>query len=94
MSRFFAFDVMGEIGFSKSYGMLERFTTHEAIQALIDCVSYFGTLGELPWAAYILKEKIPTFGLSAFVTFGNWCVSEMDRKMKVSYGKSAYNYGS
>jgi len=47
--RYFAFDMMGELGFNKTYGSVESGTLHPAIQKIHDLLWINTILGLVPW---------------------------------------------
>jgi len=79
--RFLSFDVMGEIGLGKSYGMLESDKMHPAVTGLVDGQWYFGIFGAIPWAVRLLFS-IPGAG-GQLVAFQRWCQAEMSARIKV-----------
>ncbi|KAH8894611.1 cytochrome P450 [Thozetella sp. PMI_491] len=77
---YFGFDVMGEVGFSKDFNMLEKCESHPAITQLHALMDFLGLLGHVPWlmalARQIRGEK------SGPIRFIEWCNHEIRRKQR------------
>ncbi|KAM0226793.1 hypothetical protein ACHAP5_012315 [Fusarium lateritium] len=79
---FFGFDVMGQVGFSKDFGMLDSGHKHPAIQGLHDNMTAVGVLGTVPWLMSMLS-KIPG-ATGTYARFTDWCGKELQAKRTVS----------
>ncbi|KAF4949866.1 hypothetical protein FSARC_13368 [Fusarium sarcochroum] len=79
---FFGFDVMGQVGFSKDFGMLDSGYKHPAIQGLHDNMTAVGILGTVPWLMSMLS-KIPG-ATGTYARFTDWCGKELQAKRIVS----------
>ena len=56
--HWFAFDVLGEVAFSKPFGFLEQERDIEGTIKCIDNVQvYDGVIGQIPWLDYILRRS-------------------------------------
>jgi cytochrome P450 len=74
VSRWFnylSFDVMGDVGFGKSFGMLEKGEKTEVLRKLADGQKGLGVFGVVPWLFMILT-KIPAIRQEHDV-FVEWC---------------------
>lgn len=66
--HWFAFDVLGEVAFSKSFGFLEQERDINGAIAFIDGVQqYDGIVGQIPWLDYVLRRS-PVWDYLPFVT--------------------------
>jgi len=81
IARWYAFDVIGEVGLGKSYEQLEKMEMHPAVNVLVKGAWYFGVPGHMPWALRILSS-IPGGG-GALSAFQDWCQRQMEEKLKV-----------
>jgi hypothetical protein len=54
----FSFDLMGELGFSKTYRSLETGKLHPAVQKIKHFLQFGGILGQVPWLTDTLS-RIP-----------------------------------
>lgn len=79
-AMFFGFDVMGDIGFSKDFRMLESESEHPAIKGVHDSMLAIGVLGTTPWLLSMIS-KVPgvATGLSQFRA---WCHQQLQEKRK------------
>lgn len=56
--HYFAFDVLGEVAFSRSFGFLaEGRDVDGAIAAIDRSQAYNGVVGQVPWADYLLRKN-------------------------------------
>ncbi|KAH7117023.1 cytochrome P450 67 [Dendryphion nanum] len=83
MTMFFAFDLMGELGFSKTFGNLESGVEHLAIQGIHKHIKMLGVLSEVPWLLNLLG-CIPG-AAAGFVDFFDFCETEMNEKKKLEW---------
>lgn len=78
---FYAFDVMGQVGFGRPWGMLEDGNLHEAIGQLHKAMVPLGVLSPVPWLLRLVTD-IP--GANAAVQdFMAWCWAQLAEKKKV-----------
>ncbi|KAH6876594.1 cytochrome P450, partial [Thelonectria olida] len=77
-ATFFGFDVMGEVGFSKDFDMLNSGNKHTAIQGLHESMGAVGVLGTVPWLMSMLG-KIPG-ATGSYSHFMDWCGKELQTK--------------
>jgi GTPase len=82
-SNLFSFDVMGEVGFSRSFNMLDDEKEHKAIKGLHESMKFVGTMGHVPWLMQFLGS-IPGM-TGAYGDFVEWCVAEVKKKQSVSW---------
>ncbi|KIW13029.1 hypothetical protein PV08_08216 [Exophiala spinifera] len=79
--HFYSFDVMGDIAFGKSFGMLETGKSNDALNLLAEGMKPLGVLTPAPWIFCVLTS-IP--GLSAgFKTFVAWCAEQIQQRKKM-----------
>jgi hypothetical protein len=76
--NFYSFDVMGDVGFSRSFGMVEKGQEHELIKLLHDSMSPLSILNHINWAMNLaLRTKL---GAQALLDHINWtCVVLLER---------------
>ncbi|UPL01945.1 hypothetical protein LCI18_012879 [Fusarium solani-melongenae] len=84
---FFGFDVMGQVGFSKDFNMLDSGHKHPAIQGLHDNMTAVGVLGTVPWLMSMLS-KIPG-ATGSYERFTDWCGQELQAKRALVESKKA-----
>ncbi|PNP40611.1 hypothetical protein TGAMA5MH_07608 [Trichoderma gamsii] len=80
-AMFFGFDVMGDIGFSKDFHMLESGSEHPAIKGVHDSMLAIGVLGTAPWLLSMIS-KVPG-AAAGFSRFTAWCHQQLQEKRKV-----------
>ncbi|KAJ3544539.1 hypothetical protein NM208_g2999 [Fusarium decemcellulare] len=78
---FFGFDVMGQVGFSKDFEMLNSGKKHPAIEGLHDNMAAVGVLGTVPWLMSMLS-KIPG-ATGSYSRFTDWCGRELQAKRAI-----------
>ncbi|KAH8811348.1 cytochrome P450 monooxygenase-like protein [Xylogone sp. PMI_703] len=79
--HFYSFDVMADIAFGKSFGMVESGTEHFALDLLREGMEPLGLLGPVPWAFMILA-RIPGLG-SGYKRFVAWAAEQVQNRMKM-----------
>lgn len=79
--HYYAFDVMGDIAFGKSFGMLTSGKSHYALDLLVEGMRPLGVLTPIPWAFCILSA-IPGLG-TGFKTFVKWAAQQVEERKKV-----------
>ncbi|KAA8901371.1 cytochrome P450 67 [Sphaerosporella brunnea] len=79
-SNYYSFDVMGDVGFGKSWGMLESGKLHKAINELHAAMALLGYIGQVPWLSRLLME-LPA-ATKALKGFQDWCWKQMEEKKK------------
>ncbi|EGR44824.1 uncharacterized protein TRIREDRAFT_69648 [Trichoderma reesei QM6a] len=85
-SMFFGFDVMGEIGFSKDFHMLESESEHPAIKGVHESMLAIGVLGTVPWLLSMIS-KVPG-AAAGFSRFTTWCHQQLQEKRKATVLKN------
>lgn len=88
-TNYYSFDVMGDVGFNRSFGMVEKGEEARVIKLLHDSTSVFSILSHLSWAMNLLTRT--TFGAKALVDHINWTQSVLLERKKV---KVANNFTS
>lgn len=53
--NFYSFDVMGDLSFGKSFGMLKEGEKHYFMKSLHADMTYIGLLGRIPWLFPFVK---------------------------------------
>ncbi|KAE8351348.1 cytochrome P450 [Aspergillus coremiiformis] len=77
-TMYFAFDVMGLVGFSKDFRQLEEDTEHAAIKELHNQMLVIGLLKPVPWALsilHIIRGAVGNYG-----QFMNYCAGQIAEK--------------
>src|ERR1700710_798635 len=69
--NYYAFDVMGDLAFGKSFGMLRTGTTHFALKMLHNGQRPLGVLGPVPWA-FMIMISLPLVA-NKYRKFLKWC---------------------
>jgi hypothetical protein len=82
-SMFFSFDVMGEVGFGKSFGNLSSGVENRATQIIHGHVKLLGALSTVPWLLNIFAS-LPG-AASTFHEFFDFCYSTLKKKEEVSF---------
>ncbi|EXJ78777.1 hypothetical protein A1O1_09179 [Capronia coronata CBS 617.96] len=73
--HFFAFDVLGEVAFSKKFGFLEAgLDVDGAIKTIDDSQWYNGIVGQVPWMDHLLRRN-PLWQLIPFLSTKNALVT-------------------
>jgi hypothetical protein len=84
--RCFVFDMMGELGFSKTYGCLENGTLHPAIQKIEDLLWVSTIFGQVPWLTSTLF-KLP-FLPNPLNDFKNFSRESLEKRKMVYVARS------
>lgn len=80
--NFYSFDVMGDLSFGKSFGMLQDGVKHYFMKALHADMTSVGYLSHLVWLFPLLKI---TPGLNSdHLKFWAWCRLQVELRRKVS----------
>lgn len=80
-SMFYAFDIMGAVGFGTEFNNMSSGIEHPAIQPLHAHVKELAIMSQVPWLGNIIAS-IPGATL-AFVEFFRVCESQISAKAKV-----------
>lgn len=81
----FAFDLMGEFAFARSFRMLQDRKWHSKIRLLVDAMSMLGAVSPVPWLAQFALSLRPRVHLSKnWAAMMNWCKECMDERLQVS----------
>ncbi|KAK5630392.1 hypothetical protein RRF57_006107 [Xylaria bambusicola] len=79
----YAFDVMGEFAFSKSFNMLRDGKWHSKIRLLVDGMNAGGTFGKVPWLVQLGKIIRPRVSLvKDWDSMLQWCRDCMDERLQ------------
>jgi hypothetical protein len=75
---YLAFHIMGAVGFSKDFHMLDDGREHSAIRGLHDQIKKFRMLSSIPWFPS-MASSIP--GLAgSYALFTKWCGERVEEK--------------
>ncbi|KAJ1325421.1 cytochrome P450 family 628 [Microdochium nivale] len=80
-SMFFAFDLIGDMGFGKSFGQLSSGVEHPAIRPIHAHIKLLGIFQTVPWLLYLLS-CIPGAASTYSEIFG-FCAGEIRNKLKI-----------
>ncbi|OBS15711.1 hypothetical protein FPOA_13494 [Fusarium poae] len=86
-SMLFSFDVIGVVGFSKDFHMVESETEHPAIKGVHESMMAIGVLGTVPWLLSMLG-KIPG-AAGGYARFTRWCHEQLQEKRKIIASEKA-----
>ncbi|KAI0112259.1 cytochrome P450 [Nemania sp. FL0031] len=79
----FAFDVMGEFAFAKSFGMLQDGKWHTKVRLLIEAMSMLGPVSPVPWLAQLMLNVKPRLPLvKDWFAMLQWCKECMDERLQ------------
>ncbi|KAI1109696.1 cytochrome P450 [Nemania sp. NC0429] len=84
----FAFDVMGEFAFAKSFGMLQGGKWHDGIRLLNEGMDTVGPASPVPWLAQLVLNFRPrTSAVRKWHSMLDWCKSCMDERLQNDVGR-------
>ncbi|KAI1394910.1 cytochrome P450 [Hypoxylon fuscum] len=79
----FAFDVIGDVAFSKSFNMLRDQQWHFAVKMLRRAMTLLGPFSPVPWLAQIAFHFIPwMYLIRDWFKMTRWCKRQMDERVK------------
>ncbi|KAI0016900.1 cytochrome P450 [Xylariomycetidae sp. FL0641] len=79
---FYGFDVMGQIGLGRDFGMTESGEEHPSVRALYGFMYFIGVISLVPWFARVMTRlPIPQGDADKFKEF---CAGQLDEKIEVS----------
>lgn len=78
--NYYSFDVMGDIGFSRSFGMLEKGKEDELIKGLHKNMAGFSYFTQMVW---ILGLLLRTAGAKDVMDFTNWAIEVLKERKQV-----------
>lgn len=82
--EWFAFDVMGEFAFARSFGMLENEHWHPAVQLLKDAMGLLGSFTPVPWLAQTGFQLVPWLSIIRnWQTMLQFCRDSMNERIQV-----------
>ncbi|KAJ3556409.1 hypothetical protein NPX13_g10140 [Xylaria arbuscula] len=80
----YAFDIMGEFAFSRSFNMLRDEKWHAQIRVLVDGLNAGDALGRVPWLAQLGKNMRPRMSLlKDWESMMQWCSGCMNERLHV-----------
>lgn len=89
----FAFDVIGDVAFSKSFNMLRDQQWHFAVKMLRRAMTLLGPFSPVPWLAQIAFHFIPwMYLIRDWFKMTRWCKRQMDERVKVSPFDGSYSF--
>jgi cytochrome P450 family 628 len=80
--NFYSFDVMGDIGFNRSFGMLEKGKPDKIMSDLHNSMFPLSILGHIPWMTNLLLRT--PFGVKDLRDFIDWIHTVLVERKKVS----------
>jgi cytochrome P450 len=80
-ANFYSFDVMGDVGFSRSFDMLKKGEEDEMIKLLHDSMTPLGTFGHITWGLNLATRTAA--GAKALIDHTNWTHKVMEERIKV-----------
>ncbi|KAI1206863.1 putative benzoate 4-monooxygenase cytochrome P450 [Annulohypoxylon truncatum] len=69
-SMYLAFDIIGEVGFGKTFGCVETGQDHPAIMAIHDHMEVVGVAGHVPWLLNMFS-RLPSKGYAPFYQYNS-----------------------
>jgi len=79
--NFYSFDVMGDVGFSRSFGMLEKGEEDDFIKNLHASMAPFSYVSHLGWIMAILLRT--SVGMKVMLDFMAWAREMLEERKKV-----------
>lgn len=79
--NFYSFDVMGDIGFSRSFGMLEKGEEDPMIKLLHSSMEPLSVFGHIPWALNLITRT--SAGAKPLVEHINWTAAVLKKRKAV-----------
>ncbi|KAI0400729.1 cytochrome P450 [Xylaria palmicola] len=80
----FAFDVMGEFAFSRSFQMMQEKKWHSKVRLLVDGMGAIGPVSPVPWLAQLAMSIRPRNHLTKnWHSLLRWCKDCMDRRLEL-----------
>jgi cytochrome P450 len=79
--NFYSFDVMGDVGFNKSFGMLESGKESDVIKLLHESMAAFSVFGHIMWALDLLTRT--NAGAKALLDHLKWTGDVLRERIKV-----------
>jgi cytochrome P450 len=81
--KYFSLDVVGDIGFSESFGMLSGQGKRDVVSILEECQQGLPIMGPLPWMFPILTS-LPIVS-KPFYRMVDWCYERTKQRQKVGH---------
>lgn len=79
--NFMSFDIMGDVGFGRGFGMLESGQKIDILKLLEDGMRGLGVGGSVPWL-FLLLRRVPVIKRD-YERFLNWCEDQMWQREQV-----------
>ncbi|KAI0394542.1 cytochrome P450 [Xylariaceae sp. FL0594] len=80
----FAFDLMGEFAFARSFRMLQDKKWHSRLKLLVDAMGMMDTVSPVPWLAQFALSLRPRLHLSKnWAAMMRWCKECMDERLQL-----------
>ncbi|KAH6637784.1 cytochrome P450 [Boeremia exigua] len=80
--NFYSFDVMGDIGFSRSFGMLEKGEEDPMIKLLYASMEPLSTFGHIPWALNLITRT--SAGAKPLIEHINWTAKVLKERKAIT----------
>ncbi|KAH3910676.1 hypothetical protein HBH56_144800 [Parastagonospora nodorum] len=81
-ANFYSFDVMGDVGFSRSFGMVEKGEEDEMIKLLHESMSPLSIFGHLNWGLNLATRTAA--GAKALIDHIDWTSKVMEERAKIT----------
>ena len=85
--NFYSFDVMGDIGFNRSFGMVESGEEAHVIKLLHDSQAPLSVLAHISWAMRLIART--PIGSQPLFEHMDWSAKVLEERKKVGASKSA-----
>lgn len=79
--NFYSFDVMGDIGFSRSFGMLEKGEEDHMIKLLHASMEPLSIFGQMPWALNLITRT--SAGAKPMIEHIDWTAKVLKERKAV-----------
>ncbi|KAK7538241.1 putative cytochrome P450 [Phyllosticta citribraziliensis] len=83
---YFAYDIMGRVGYSRDFGQLLDGAEHDAVEGLRKSQAIFGTLKPVPWVLNFLMAIPGATG--EFGRYAAWCRNLVEEKREILKAES------
>ena len=80
---YYAFDIIGELAFEKSYDMLKQGKSHPAASILREGMALLGRITPVPWLARIALSSPAPGIVHRWKTMVQWSGMELEERLEV-----------
>lgn len=81
--EYYGFDVMGDVGYNKSFGMLRDQKSHYAIDTFKGGITVLGTMTPVPWLIHVVFS-LPLI-TRGWDIYNSWADQELQNRLQVSF---------